>query len=353
MRAVKESKRLVALLAVLFLMSGVFSVIAAASPEDADLSDPVQAYSPESKDLSEAMSIQAPKIKKVLFEKHRSEMISAKAETANQAVLINVSSEAAVPDQAELPVTEEYVYQEPDTDVPDGYVSESAYEDVQDPEAVSEGYSEEEEYISEEYAAEPEYIAEEYTEEPENVPEEYAEEPEYIPEEPAAEPEYIPEEPAAEPEYIPEEPAAEPEYIPEEPAAEPEYIPEEPAPSPEAEPSQPVTGEEQEALAESEPEEESGPALTYLGNFMLTAYCPCSACCGAYATGYTASGTKATEGVTIAMGGLDFGTKVSINGHIYTVEDRGTAYGHVDIFFADHASALAFGLKYADVYLVD
>ena len=50
------------------------------------------------------------------------------------------------------------------------------------------------------------------------------------------------------------------------------------------------------------------------------------------------------------MGGVPFGTQLSINGHVYTVQDRGTAYGHVDIYFNDHSSALAFGLKHADVY---
>lgn len=104
---------------------------------------------------------------------------------------------------------------------------------------------------------------------------------------------------------------------------------------------------------DSENKDSAGSDLTYLGNFTLTAYCPCSQCCGAYASGYTASGTLATEGVTVAMGGVDFGTKICINGHIYTVEDRGTAYGHVDIFFSSHADALAFGLQYADVYQVN
>ena len=89
---------------------------------------------------------------------------------------------------------------------------------------------------------------------------------------------------------------------------------------------------------------------TYLGCFTLTAYCACSKCCGAYASGHTASGTVPQQGVTVAMGGVPFGTQLSINGHVYTVEDRGTAYGHVDIFFNNHAEALAFGMKSADVY---
>ena len=90
----------------------------------------------------------------------------------------------------------------------------------------------------------------------------------------------------------------------------------------------------------------------YLGRFKLTAYCTCSICCGSWAGGSTASGTTPTPGRTIAMGGVPFGTKLMINGTVYTVEDRGTAYGHVDILMGSHSQALQFGLQYADVYLV-
>ncbi len=95
--------------------------------------------------------------------------------------------------------------------------------------------------------------------------------------------------------------------------------------------------------------------MTYLGNFTLTAYCSCAKCCGKWAqyAGLTASGAYCQEGVTVAMGGVPFGTKLSINGHIYTVQDRGTPYGHVDIYFASHEAACAFGLQYADVYQVN
>ena len=91
----------------------------------------------------------------------------------------------------------------------------------------------------------------------------------------------------------------------------------------------------------------------YLGKFTLTAYCSCSKCCGKWAGGNTSSGTRPTPGRTVAMGGIPFGTKLLINGHVYTVEDRGTPYGHVDIFFGSHGSALNFGRKYADVYKVN
>lgn len=101
--------------------------------------------------------------------------------------------------------------------------------------------------------------------------------------------------------------------------------------------------------------EESSSGGTYLGNFKLTAYCSCSICCGQWSQyqGLTASGAQAQAGVTVAMAGVPFGTKLLINGHVYTVQDRGTAYGHVDIYFDSHAEALAFGRQYADVYMVN
>lgn len=108
------------------------------------------------------------------------------------------------------------------------------------------------------------------------------------------------------------------------------------------------------ATTQSESSTESTGNLTYLGNFKLTAYCSCEKCCGKWAAnaGVTASGAQCVEGVTVAMAGVPFGTQLSINGHVYTVQDRGTAYGHVDIYFSSHSAALAFGLQYADVYQV-
>ena len=89
----------------------------------------------------------------------------------------------------------------------------------------------------------------------------------------------------------------------------------------------------------------------YLGNFKLTAYCNCAQCCGS-AGQPTASGVMPTEGRTVAMGDIDFGTKLLINGNVYTVEDRGVPYGHVDIYFESHSTCLDFGVQYADVYLL-
>lgn len=96
--------------------------------------------------------------------------------------------------------------------------------------------------------------------------------------------------------------------------------------------------------------EETG--LTYLGTWTATAYCACPICCGPYASGYTASGTLATQGRTVACSDLEFGTQLLINDHVYTVEDRGVEGAWVDIYFESHEEALNFGMQQVEVYLV-
>ena len=85
--------------------------------------------------------------------------------------------------------------------------------------------------------------------------------------------------------------------------------------------------------------------------YKITAYCPCSKCCGK-SNGITASGTKAKAGRTVAASSkFAMGTKLNINGHIYTVEDRGGAINgnKIDIFVNTHAEALAWGVRYLPV----
>lgn len=111
-----------------------------------------------------------------------------------------------------------------------------------------------------------------------------------------------------------------------------------------------------QSVDEGNEDGDDGQNLTYLGTYFATGYCPGSCCCGEYATGYTASGTLATEGRTVACNTLPFGTQLLIDGHIYTVEDTGySPYGDawLDIFFESHDSALAFGLRNVEVYLVN
>ena len=89
--------------------------------------------------------------------------------------------------------------------------------------------------------------------------------------------------------------------------------------------------------------------------YKITAYCPCSKCCGK-TNGRTASGTTATAGRTVAASSkFAFGTKLNIGGHVYTVEDRGGAINgnKIDIFVNSHAEALAWGVRYLNVSVVN
>ena len=96
------------------------------------------------------------------------------------------------------------------------------------------------------------------------------------------------------------------------------------------------------------------PDYTDLGTFKLTAYCPCSKCCGK-SDGITASGKKAKPNHTVAADGslLPFGTTIMINGETYVVEDRGVSGMVIDIYFDTHEEAQNFGVKYAKVYEVN
>lgn len=101
--------------------------------------------------------------------------------------------------------------------------------------------------------------------------------------------------------------------------------------------------------------EQRAITLTYrigdsLGNVVTSAYCPCSVCCGQWAGGPTASGVYPTANHTIAVDAnnpfVPIGTKIKMNGIVYTVEDTGNfaRYGvQFDVYHDDHASALIWG----------
>ena len=131
--------------------------------------------------------------------------------------------------------------------------------------------------------------------------------------------------------------------------------------------------DEPNALSSAAPEprvempEDSLPAEEYaycndvcLGLFELTAYCPCSACCGKN-DGITATGTVATEGRTVAVDPavIPYGTTIEViypdgSRARYVAEDCGGAIKaqRLDVFFADHQTAREYGIRTAYVFLV-
>lgn len=109
-------------------------------------------------------------------------------------------------------------------------------------------------------------------------------------------------------------------------------------------------------IAETKPQAEILPHKEYLGEFIVTAYCPCVKCTGR-GDGITFSGIKAAEGVTV---GADLtrhpiGTKLYIEGiGERVVQDKGNAIkgNRLDLFKISHNSCLEFGKQKLKVWRV-
>ena len=103
-----------------------------------------------------------------------------------------------------------------------------------------------------------------------------------------------------------------------------------------------------------------GQGSAYAETYKLTAYCPCTKCCGDFPgkiRGQTSSGAMATAGRTLAAAkGVKFGTVVVavVDGRrevVGVVEDRGGAITErrLDLYFDSHAEALRFGVQQVDI----
>lgn len=92
----------------------------------------------------------------------------------------------------------------------------------------------------------------------------------------------------------------------------------------------------------------------FIGEFELTAYCPCVKCSEGYGS-QTATGNIATAEHTIAVDPnvIPYGSIVFINGKEYVAEDCGGAIKDkaIDIFFDTHEEALQFGRQKANVFI--
>ena len=87
------------------------------------------------------------------------------------------------------------------------------------------------------------------------------------------------------------------------------------------------------------------------GRHRITHY-DSGACCNGRNAGRTASGAPMVVGRTVATGRqYPFGTRLLINGTIYTVEDRGVPNGCIDILVGSHAEANRRGLFHTNVFI--
>ena len=120
-----------------------------------------------------------------------------------------------------------------------------------------------------------------------------------------------------------------------------------------------VVGEEEyisqgPGVQKEEKEEAPAPRETSLGRFTITGYCGCEQCSGGHSLTY--SGTVPTPNHTISadLNYFPLGTKLKIDGTVYTVEDKGSfVNGNIlDIYYGSHQEALAKGTYTAEAFLV-
>ena len=103
---------------------------------------------------------------------------------------------------------------------------------------------------------------------------------------------------------------------------------------------------------QSKNEVEVNNSSSNIKTFRITAYCPCSKCCGKWANGITATGVTPKANRTIAVDPtiIPYGSIVRINGIDYVAEDCGGAIkgDQIDIYFDSHEEAIAFGVRYLE-----
>lgn len=116
-----------------------------------------------------------------------------------------------------------------------------------------------------------------------------------------------------------------------------------------------VSEETTEENAEATAHDHVHNGLQSLGVFRTTGYCPCYQCSEGWGR-TTSTGAVAKSSHTIAVDPrvIPYGTKLMINGVIYTAEDRGGGVkgNHIDIFFDNHAQTRQHGSRHQEVFLV-
>ena len=93
-------------------------------------------------------------------------------------------------------------------------------------------------------------------------------------------------------------------------------------------------------------------AYRYVGECTITAYCPCSECCGRWADGITATGLPAGPGiVAVDPEVIPLGSTVIIDGQRYLAADTGVEGLHVDICLPEHEETETFGVQRLEVWV--
>lgn len=108
------------------------------------------------------------------------------------------------------------------------------------------------------------------------------------------------------------------------------------------------------AACSSENSFETGEPDQHLGVFRITAYCNCETCTKYNSLTYAGTVPRAAHTIAADLSRYPLGTKLLIDGIVYTVEDKGSSLigNKIDIYFASHEEALDFGVQNLDVYTV-
>lgn len=93
---------------------------------------------------------------------------------------------------------------------------------------------------------------------------------------------------------------------------------------------------------------------TSLGTFTITGYCSCKKCSGKRSLTYSGTVPTANHTISADLDLFPLGTKLKIDGIVYTVEDKGSAVKGktLDIYYDTHDEALSKGRYTAEVFLV-
>ncbi len=115
----------------------------------------------------------------------------------------------------------------------------------------------------------------------------------------------------------------------------------------------PSTDHSPEPMSTSKSKQEKKADSVFLGEFKITAYCPCEECSEGYGNN-TSTGITAKMGRTIAVDPdvISYGTTVYIEGiGEFVAEDCGGKVKgkHIDIYFESHRETVEFGVKYRRV----
>lgn len=109
---------------------------------------------------------------------------------------------------------------------------------------------------------------------------------------------------------------------------------------------------------ESDSEEEtenSGRQGASLGMHITTGYCTCELCCSGSGLTYSGTVPKANHTISADLELYPIGTRLMIDGTIYTVEDMGSSVQDymIDIYYDNHEDAVAHGMKTQEVFAVE